>query len=220
MKDFYSYLYFRPERNEMIELVTRDWTQDELIELAGCFGHWFEPGADWSYSSTNYFLLGVVIERATGLALHEAYRTYVFDPLGIEDTWLTWHEPAAATPAITGYMGPVDAWEHSAMFGELGATTGDGAPPDLSDGYGLGLLSIRRRDYPVIGHGGLFTGHTAGLWYLPGCAVTVAIYLNRGFVGQRYALDRIVAGLVALGGPFSTCADGPAFPTAPDDRRP
>ena len=60
------------------------------------FGHGFEPGTDWDYSNTNYFLLGVVIERASGLGLPEAYRRYVFDPLGMSTSWLVLHEPARA----------------------------------------------------------------------------------------------------------------------------
>ncbi len=118
LKDFYSYIYYRPDREEMVELVRKSWSEAELLELAGRFGHWFDPGTDWSYSSTNYYLLGVVIERASGLTLAEAYRLYVYAPLGINRTWLAWHEDGASelTP---GFMGPVEGWAHSEMFGSL-----------------------------------------------------------------------------------------------------
>lgn len=244
LKDFYLHLYLRPDRDEMIELVTRTWSQPELLELAGRFGHGFEPGSGWSYSSTNYFLLGVVAERATGSDLATAYRAHLLGPLRLSETWLSLYEDPRAQLAITGYMGRVASWEHSAMFGELGPTTrldrsnvewgagglaatasdalgflsalmaGEvvspaglaemldfratpplgvtGAEPDLESGYGLGLARVRRTGYEAIGHGGLFTGHTAGVWYLPRQEVTVALYLNRGFVGQRRMLDRVV----------------------------
>lgn len=122
LKDFYAYFYFRPKREEMIELVTKRWSQDELIKLSSRFGRWFEPGTDWDYSSTNYFLLGVIIERAGGVSLPEAYRRYIYEPLGIHRTWLSRHEEARGS-VPTGYMGPVEGWKHSEMFGELGATT-------------------------------------------------------------------------------------------------
>ncbi|MGE0554889.1 MAG: serine hydrolase domain-containing protein, partial [Gemmatimonadales bacterium] len=122
LKDFYAYLYYRPDRAEMIRLVTKRWTEDELLGLAARFGRWFEPGTDWSYSSTNYYLLGVIVERLTGSSLAEAYRRLLFEPLEIRHTWLTLHEePRGTLP--TGYLGPVESWSHSAMFGELGPTS-------------------------------------------------------------------------------------------------
>jgi len=256
LKDFYQYFYYRPDREEMIELVTREWTREELIELAGRFGHWFDPGTDWSYSNANYFLLGIVIERATGDHLHEAYRDLVFEPQDMPRTWLTKHErgPDAALP--TGYMGPVDGWVHSEMFGELGsprlldtssaewgagglagpiwegltflnrlmegriidpeslgsmtvyrATPPLGVPTDIGEGdangYGLGLVWTRRRGYDLVGHGGLFNGHTTGFWYIRQCRLTVGFYLNRGFVGQWAVLDRVLDALDA--GRISAC---------------
>jgi D-alanyl-D-alanine carboxypeptidase len=258
LRDFYLYLYYRPDRAEMIELVTRRWSEEELLELSARFGFSFDPGADWAYSNTNYYLLGVIIERVTGRPLGQAYRTYIYEPLEIEDTWLSDHEPARLPLQTTGYLGRVDAWEHSEMFGELGPTTVlDRSPvewgagglastaagairflsalmsgallgaeqlaamqtfrdtPDLGvgrsagrggpDGYGLGLIRMELAGATLLGHGGLFTGHTAGVWYLPACGVTIALYINRGFVGQRDALDVIVGNLTSLDPGLATC---------------
>ena len=145
-----------------------------------------------------------------------------------------------------GYLGPVESWKHSEMFGKLGATTildhspvewGAGGLAgtaedsirflrglfsqklltsksikamtnfrstrplggiekenhvDDTNGYGLGLVRMKRDGFTLVGHGGLFTGHTAGLWYVPECDLTIALYFNRGFVNQRKALDQIV----------------------------
>jgi Beta-lactamase len=60
----------------------------------------------------------------------------------------------------------------------LGADSESASPPDASDGYGLGLLRMERDGYTVVGHGGLFTGHSAGLWYLPECGVTVTLFFT------------------------------------------
>ena len=245
LKDFYMYLYYRPDRKEMIEMVTKRWTQEELLQLSGRFGRWFEPGTDWDYSSTNYFLLGVIIERVSGTPLPEAYRTHIYEPLGINHTWLPRHEKDRGQ-LPTGYMGHVKEWKHSEMFGELGATTildqstaewsagglatpadenirflraviekkllSQGSlnammqfhstpplgvsdpkvPPDTFDGYGLGLIKIQRSGFTLLGHGGMFNGHTAGMWQIPECGATVAFYFNRAFVNQREVIDRIL----------------------------
>lgn len=245
IKDFYLFLYYRPEWEEMFRLVTKQWTEAELLALSARFGYWFEPGTDWDYSNTNYYLLGVIAERAGGEPLTAAYRRYLYQPLGLGRTWVAWHEPALASWP-TGYLGQVEGWPHSAQFtqrGELGATTeldrspvewgaggvvapaaeatrflhglfagqllrpetlatmtefrvtralGAHAPDGSQDGYGLGLVRMERSGQTLIGHGGLFTGHTAGLWHLPEHGLTIAVYFNRGFVDQRAALERIL----------------------------
>ncbi len=245
LKDFYMYLYYRPDRDEMIKLVTKRWNQDELLKLSARFGRWFEPGTDWSYSSTNYYLLGVIIERASGLKLFEAYRHYIYKPLKLSRTWLPKHEKEHTT-LPTGYMGRIQEWKHSEMFGELGPTTildqssvelsagGLAAPaseaiqflnglfhekllsektlktmmqfrpiPPLGvsdsnqnrhgrkDGYGLGLIKMELDGFTLLGHGGLYNGHTAGLWYIPDRDITIALYFNRGFIGQNEILHQL-----------------------------
>ncbi len=246
LKDFYSHFYYRPDREEMIRLVTKRWTEEELLELSGRFGRWFDPGTDWDYSNTGYYLLGVIIERASGLALTEAYRRYIYEPLGLRRTWLAQHEEARG-PLPVGYMGPVEGWKHSEMFGELGSTavldqssvelsagglaapaeeslqflrglfTGkllapasleamqgfratpslglfskSAAPPSKFEGYGMGFVKIERAGVTLLGHGGLFTGHAAGVWHIPERGITFALYFNRGLIDQRPALDQVI----------------------------
>ena len=83
---------------------------------------------------------------------------------------------------------------------QLGLSEPSGDDADEENGYGLGLITMKRVGLTLIGHGGLFTGHTAGLWYVPECELTIALYFNRGFVGQRLALDRILRVLTGEGG--------------------
>jgi D-alanyl-D-alanine carboxypeptidase len=51
----------------------------------------FQAGTSWSYSNTNYFLLGMIIKRATGNYFYEEIRNRFFTPLGL------------ATPAIPAF---------------------------------------------------------------------------------------------------------------------
>jgi len=44
------------------------------------------PGEEWLYSNTNYYLLGVVIERATKKTLNEFATENIFKPLGMTHT--------------------------------------------------------------------------------------------------------------------------------------
>jgi CubicO group peptidase (beta-lactamase class C family) len=44
------------------------------------------PGDEWIYSNTNYFLLGIAVERATRKSLAEFAAQYIFQPLGMSHT--------------------------------------------------------------------------------------------------------------------------------------
>lgn len=46
-----------------------------------------QPGTDYKYGNTEYDLLGSVIERVSGQPYHEFFRTRVFLPLGMTDTF-------------------------------------------------------------------------------------------------------------------------------------
>ncbi len=65
---------------------TRTWTAQEGIDLALQHDADFVPGADWSYSNTNYLLLGRIVEAATGEPHEEVLQESIFVPLGLSDT--------------------------------------------------------------------------------------------------------------------------------------
>jgi CubicO group peptidase (beta-lactamase class C family) len=44
------------------------------------------PGTAWSYSNTAFVLLGIVVEKVSGVSLANFYKTRIFDPLGLSDT--------------------------------------------------------------------------------------------------------------------------------------
>jgi len=43
----------------------------------------FEPGTKWQYSNTNYVIAGVIVEKASGMALLDFLNKRIFDPLGM-----------------------------------------------------------------------------------------------------------------------------------------
>jgi hypothetical protein len=80
----------------------------------------FAPGSDYEYSNTNYVLLGLVVERASGLPLHSYYARNIFEPAGMKDTFAG-HAPANAAIAI-GYqlaraVTPLDPGDSSWYYG-------------------------------------------------------------------------------------------------------
>lgn len=47
----------------------------------------FAPGSEWRYSNTNYFLLGLLIEKISGMPLNEVLTNRFFKPLHLDHTF-------------------------------------------------------------------------------------------------------------------------------------
>jgi D-alanyl-D-alanine carboxypeptidase len=62
------------------------WDPRGLVAIASAHPPLFAAGADWSYSNTNYVLLGLVVEAVTGRALAAELRERVFEPAGLRHT--------------------------------------------------------------------------------------------------------------------------------------
>ena len=104
----------------------RRWTPRELVGVALARGPVARPGERFAYASTNYILLGMMVERATGTSLERQLRGRIFVPLGLEDTsfepdaWKRRHYAHGYAPS-----------EHDGIVGSL-ATARDrrrSAPP-------------------------------------------------------------------------------------------
>lgn len=61
---------------------SRVWTPQELIEDFISPPN-FTAGSSWSYSNTNYFLLGMIIQEVTGNPFYTELRTRFYEPLGL-----------------------------------------------------------------------------------------------------------------------------------------
>lgn len=66
----------------------RHWSPRELIAVATSHPPVFAPGTDWSYSNTNYILVGLVLQKATGRSVAELVQQRVIRPLHLENTYL------------------------------------------------------------------------------------------------------------------------------------
>jgi D-alanyl-D-alanine carboxypeptidase len=66
----------------------RTWQPAELVTYAVSHRPAFRPGAPgrWSYSNTNYVLLGMIVERVTGTTLAHEIHFRIVEPLGLANT--------------------------------------------------------------------------------------------------------------------------------------
>lgn len=64
----------------------KSYTKSELLAVVKDVPPRFEPGTQWEYSNTNYFLLGMVIEKASGKSYPDYMLERIFKPLGMTST--------------------------------------------------------------------------------------------------------------------------------------
>lgn len=64
----------------------KEYAPKELLETVAAEPLEFAPGAAWTYSNTNYFLLGLLIEKVSGKTYGEFLRKRIFEPLGMRDS--------------------------------------------------------------------------------------------------------------------------------------
>ena len=79
---------------------------DEMVEFIGKLPKTqdFEPGTNWSYSNSAYFILGGVVEKAAGEPLATVFKTRLFAPLGMTHSALD-DETEIVDGRARGYSG-------------------------------------------------------------------------------------------------------------------
>jgi D-alanyl-D-alanine carboxypeptidase len=107
------------------------------------------PGARYSYSNTNYTILGLVIEAVTGNEATTEIRRRILDPLGLDDTYLESFEEVPggyvshyhyATPAFVAAAGV------HPEFKELRPYFVESTPGNLSPEWTAGGMVSSARD--------------------------------------------------------------------------
>ena len=107
-----------------IDGVTAD--QDALAILARQKGLNFEPGSDWLYSNSGFFLLSVIVKRASGKTLREFAAENIFEPLQMKQTiFRDEHTLLLANRALA--YDPKDAGAGYTLDVSYFEQTGDGA---------------------------------------------------------------------------------------------
>jgi peptidoglycan/LPS O-acetylase OafA/YrhL/CubicO group peptidase (beta-lactamase class C family) len=125
----YDYFEDRAFVREAYSDPERHWEPRELVAYAVGFPSAFEPGAKdrWSYSSTNYVVLGMLVEQVTGNSLAVEVRRRILEPLKLHETYFPPEEQVVG-PQARGYSRGDDHTAIAMSFGFAAAnivTTAD-----------------------------------------------------------------------------------------------
>lgn len=74
-------------------------TPASLVDLAKKHEPYFEPGAGWHYSNTNFILLGMIAEQVGGKPIAAQIREKILVPYKLEHTFFDGTEPVTGTIA-------------------------------------------------------------------------------------------------------------------------
>jgi D-alanyl-D-alanine carboxypeptidase len=79
------------------------WTLSELLAIAAAMPAYFEPGASFRDTDTDYIVAAAILEEVTGSDLATELRQRFFKPLGLNDTFVAGLEEARR-PFMSGYL--------------------------------------------------------------------------------------------------------------------
>jgi D-alanyl-D-alanine carboxypeptidase len=220
-------------------------TPRQLVDWAFEQPTGFAPGAQWKYCNTNLVLLGMVVEKVTGVPLGDYLQLNIFGPLGLAQT----SYPASGLmpgPYAHGYHkapnGTVfDAtlwnpqWADAA--GKIVSSTADlrswsvalgkGTllhPDTQAQRIGDGSYVTDGVDYAFaifnahgwIGHNGDIPGYTTVSVYLPERDATLVVSVNSD-IPQPTSADQIATVVTSLATPDHVYELGPQPPQLVDD---
>ena len=181
---------------------TATYTPAQLVAIAAAQPRGFTPGSEFSYSNTNYIVLGMLVEAVTKTTAERSIRARALAPASLQFTWMSGLEAerapvasgwrtgtAAATPVnpsgpwTAGSMvaTPSDAlkWMRALIRSEVLAQdiTDQMIPEPRRGAYGLGLLALPASDTlglgNMYGHAGAVGTFRSQLFYSPDRDVTV-----------------------------------------------
>jgi len=224
---YWADIFTEAEIDEEAGIITLDCVQrdpnDTLVRYVYGKDAYFEPGEGWYYSNTNYTLLGMVIEVAEAMPLAEAYRTHIYEPLGMESTFLDCYEDSVID-VVHGYTGLEDTmsdvtelhesvgWSAGGMVstapdliafarGLFGGTLFNDpesliamTTPAPDSPYGLGVFV--QEDY--VRHAGYIAGFRAVLNYAPEFDTVVVMLYNNDGADPEQSLADILSPVLPL----------------------
>lgn len=215
-------------------------TPRELIDAAFRQPMEFPPGTDFKYSNTNTVLLGMVVEKVTGMPLGEYFEQNIFGPLGLKRTS---YPPNGLMPVpfAHGYNKAPDGQIFDAAL--WNPSWGDAAGRVVSDladmtvwAVALGKGTLLRPDTQAqrisngssvvpgtsydfaifnvngwLGHNGDIPGYTTVVVYLPERDASLVVFTNSD-VPEQHSAGQIAYDVTSIATPDNLYQLGPKPP--------
>ncbi|HEY3741542.1 MAG TPA: serine hydrolase domain-containing protein [Bryobacteraceae bacterium] len=183
----------------------------------------FKPGSQFKYDNSGFFLLGVIIERVSGMKYEDYLRQHIFDKVGMSDTGYDWPTTILKNRA-SGYSmdkGKIINAEYLDMgqpyaAGSLYSTVLDlykwdralyttnvmsakskeaAFTPHLSN-YGYGWFIEQQHGHKTVGHGGGINGFSTVIRRAIEEDAVAIVLSNNDYTGTPGKMGKELLGLV------------------------
>ena len=105
---------------------TKQLNDNDVLRMIGATTHgYFPPGTAYRYSNTGFVLLGLVVEKASGMTLQDFLALRIFKPLHMDHTLLYVHDGKTVPDRAWGYSEINGQWQRTDQD-LTSATRGDG----------------------------------------------------------------------------------------------
>ncbi len=215
-------------------------TPRELLDIAFAMPLNFPPGTQYEYSNTNTVLLGMVVEKVTGVPLGKYFQDNIFGPLGLTQTsypangWLPEPFDHGYTEAPDGAIVDATLWNPAwaDAAGKIvsniydlrtwARALGSGAllsPQTQAARLGGGSPAAPRTDYSFAifdvqgwrGHNGDIPGYATVAVYLPERDATLVVFVNSD-VPELHSAGEIAYDVTRIATPGNIYELGPQPP--------
>lgn len=156
------------------------WSSEMILKNLYLTELRFEPNEEYDYCNTNYYLLGLIIEKVTGMSFENYLNEYIFEPLKMDSSSIIPLNSDAkghgsdksgeivANPKFTYSAGAIYSnifdmfrWSRALHKGDIITRESYGEMTAPVDGYGYGLF-IKDN---IISHSGFIDGFTSNTEY-------------------------------------------------------
>ncbi|WP_445663959.1 serine hydrolase domain-containing protein [Fodinibius sp. AD559] len=215
-----SGLYNFTNAPNYLDWMTEARSKEELLQIFYEDEPQFDPGAQISYSNTNYVLLQFILEDITGESYAEQLKKRIVEPLNLQHTHYGDNIEPAKNEALS-YQFLDEQWNlasetHLSIPGGAGAIVSTNAEmitfiralfegklvsqnsldkmTSTEQGFGIGLIKVPFHDKYAFGHNGGIDGFQSHLSYFPQEDVSIALTTN----GLQYSLNDILIGALSI----------------------
>jgi CubicO group peptidase (beta-lactamase class C family) len=180
-------------------------TPADTVASVGDIPLGFKPGASFAYSNTGYVLLGMVVERSSGLDYETFLEQRIFEPLGMADSgyehgdtpglavgYASEFEPSGALDMSVPYAAGglystvldlqrwVDALDAHALVDAAAMQRFVTPLADTTDfGYAYGVFVGDEDGRRLVSHAGVINGFSTHLAWYPDDGLMIALLTNR-----------------------------------------
>ena len=181
----------------------------------------FEPDTKHEYSNSNYFILGLIIEKITKKSFAENLKTRISDKLDLKNTYYTNEKTDVSKRESYSYIfngenwEQIDEWNNDIAFSSGGIIS---TPEDLTkfiyklfkgnlvspaslelmktlkDTYGMALYRFPFGERKFYGHGGKIEGFKSTMGYYEKDDLTISLIVN----GENYSQNDIMIGILSI----------------------